>query len=327
MSEERPLRGRLAAGVIGVGSMGQNHARVYSELPGTKLLGVNDVDADRAAKMAREYRARSMTREDLLEAVDVVSVAVPTSHHFDAVAACIDHGVDVLVEKPFVDDIQQGRELADRAREAGVTLQVGHIERFNPATQVLADIVSDLDIVSIEIDRLGPPLDRDNEDNVVMDLMIHDLDILLSLIDADVTSLSAVAYDESHATTQFKFESDTVATLTASRLTQQKVRQLSLTALSCRVNVDFISQSVEIHRRSFPEYVESDGDIRHRQESVVERPIVETCEPLKAELASFVEAADTGARPVVTAEDALEVLILLEEIEADALGEIQKVTQ
>ncbi|APE95089.1 oxidoreductase [Halodesulfurarchaeum formicicum] len=266
-----------------------------------------------------------MDRDELLEAVDVASVAVPTPHHYEAVAACIDHGVDVLVEKPFVDDLERGRELAARAREAGVTLQVGHIERFNPATQVLVEMVPDLDVVAIEIDRLGPPLDRDNEDNVVMDLMIHDLDILLSLIDDDVTSLSAVAHDDRHATAQFKFENDSVATLTASRVTQQKIRQLSLTALSCRVNVDFISQSVEIHRRSFPEYVEADGDIRHRHESVVERPIVETGEPLKAELASFVEAAETGTEPVVTPEAALEVLALLQEIEADALEEPQTV--
>lgn len=321
MSDDPPIGGRVAAGVVGVGSMGQNHARVYSELPDTTLVGVHDVDGDQAAKTAAEYRARPMPRAELLEAVDVASVAVPTRHHFDAVAACIDHGVDVLVEKPFVDDVEQGRELADRAREAGVTLQVGHIERFNPATQVLADIVPDLDVVAIEIDRLGPPLDRHNEDNVVMDLMIHDLDILLSLVDDDVTSLSAVAHDERHASAQFKFAGDSVATLTTSRVTQQKVRQLSLTALSCRVNVDFVSQSVEIHRRSVPEYVEADGDIRHRHESVVERPMVETEEPLKAELSSFVEAARTGAEPLVTAEDALSVLAMLEQIETEAFGE------
>lgn len=326
MSDGAPPRGRVAAGVVGVGNMGQNHARVYSELLDTTLVGVHDVDAQRAENTAAAYHARAMSREDLLDAVDVASVAVPTPHHFDAVAACIDHGVDVLVEKPFVDDVQQGRELAERAREASVTLQVGHVERFNPATQVLADLAADLDVVAVEIDRLGPPLDRDNEDNVVKDLMIHDLDILLSLVDADVTSLSAVAHDDRHATAQFKFEGDCVATLTASRVTQQKVRRLSLTALSCRVNVDFISQSVEIHRRSIPEYVEADGDIRHRHESVVERPIVETGEPLKAELASFVEAAETGTEPLVTAEEALEVLAVLEQVETDALGDPQKVT-
>jgi predicted dehydrogenase len=255
----------------------------------------------------------------LLKSVSAVSIAVPTQFHDGTVRECIDHGVDVLVEKPFVDDIQRGHELAAMARQAGVTLQVGHIERFNPATQVLADVVADLEVVAIDIDRLGPPLDRENEDNVVMDLMIHDLDILLSLIDQDISRLSAVARDERYVTSQFKFGDDSVATITASRLTQEKVRKLSVTAETCRVNVDFIDQSVEIHRRSLPEYVESDGNIRYRHESVVERPMIETCEPLKAELASFVDAVLTGTEPEVTPEDALEVLSVLGRIEADAL--------
>jgi predicted dehydrogenase len=320
------MEGQQAAGVTGVGNSGEHHARVYSDLPSTSLVGVNDVDADRAAETAAEHRATAMSRDELLDAVDVVSVAVPTQYHYETVRACIERGVNVLVEKPFVDDLEQGRKLAAMADDAGVTLQVGHIERFNPATQVLADIVPDLDVVAVDIDRLGPPLDRDNEDNVVMDLMIHDLDILLSLVDSDVAKLSAVARDDCYVTSQFKFDDDSVATVTASRLTQEKVRKLSITAVSCRVNVDFIDQSVEIHRRSLPEYVESDGNIRYRHESVVERPMIETGEPLKAELASFVAAVEAGTEPVVTPEDALEVLEVLDRVETDALGTPQKVT-
>lgn len=319
MTTPRSPVDRLAAGVIGVGSMGSHHARVYSELPGTTLAAVADVDAEQADRAAAEYRTTAMDQADLLETVDIVSVAVPTQFHYETVRECIEHGVDVLVEKPFVDDIQQGRELAEMARAAGVTLQVGHIERFNPATQVLADVVQDLEVVAVDIDRLGPPLDRENEDTVVMDLMIHDLDILLSLVDADIDRLSAVARDEQFVTSQFKFGDDSVATVTASRLTQEKVRTLSITAESCRVKVDFIEQSVEIHRQSLPEYIESDGNIRYRHESVVERPMVETGEPLKAELASFVDAVLTGNEPEVTPEDALEVLTVLGRIGADAL--------
>jgi predicted dehydrogenase len=326
MTEASTDDGRVAAGVIGVGSMGNHHARVYSELPSTTLVGVADVDTERAAETAAEYRARPMSRAALLDAVDVVSVAVPTRHHHEVVSECIEAGVDVLVEKPFVDDLDRGRELAERAREAGVTLQVGHIERFNPATRVVLDLVADLDVVAVDIDRLGPPLERENGDDVVLDLMIHDLDILLSLVDEEIESLSAVARDDRYATAQFKFEGGGVATLTASRLTQQKVRQLSITAVSCRVTVDFIAQTVEVHRRSLPEYVEADGSIRHRHESVIERPMVENGEPLKAELASFVEAATTGADPEVTPEDALEVLELLERIRSEALDPAREVT-
>lgn len=310
---------RLDAGVIGVGSMGQNHARVYSELPSATLLGVCDADKEQANTIAAEYGTLAMDRSELLDAVDVVSVAVPTPYHYETVLECIDRGVDVLVEKPFVDNLEKGRELANRARDADVTLQVGHIERFNPATRVLADIVPDLEVVAIDIDRLGPPLERTNGDSVIMDLMVHDIDILLSLVDSDIESVSAVARDEGHATAQFKFEDESLATLTASRRTQQKVRKLSITAESCRVNVDFITQSVEIHRRSHPEYIESDGEIRYRHESVVERPMVENGEPLKAELDAFVTAARDGTEPLVTAEEAIRVLELVMQIEILAL--------
>lgn len=317
----------VRAGVIGVGSMGQHHARVYNELPGTTLVGVSDTDPERAAEIATEHGTTAMSRPELLAAVDVVSIAVPTRFHADIVQECIDAGVDVLVEKPFVDDRARGRELAQNARAAGVTLQVGHIERFNPAIQILADIVPDLDVVSIDIDRLGPPLARENEDNVVMDLMIHDVDILLSLVEGTIASLSAIARDDRHATAQFEFEGGTVSTITASRLTQEKVRKLSITAESCRVNVDMISQTVEIHRRSLPEYIESDGDIRYRHESVVERPMIKNGEPLKAELESFVDAVRNGTEPVVTAEDALEVLEVVERIEGLALPPVPEVAQ
>jgi predicted dehydrogenase len=319
MTETNTSTQRLDAGVIGVGSMGQNHARVYSELRDADLVGVTDVDTDQAATVAAEYGTQSMSRSELLDAVDVVSVAVPTPYHYETTLECIERGIDVLVEKPFVDDLDKGRELAERAEAAGVTLQVGHIERFNPATRVLADIVPDLDIVAVDIDRLGPPLNRDNEDSVIMDLMVHDIDILLSLVDSDIESISAAARDERHATVQFRFENESVAALTASRLTQEKIRKLSVTAISCRVNVDFISQTVEIHRRSLPEYIESDGDIRYRHESVVERPIVENGEPLKAELESFIEAAREGTEPLVTAADAIRVLEIATQIEEMAL--------
>ena len=310
----------LAAGVIGVGSMGAHHARVYSELHTAKLVGVTDIDEEQAAEVAAEHGTVAMERSELLDAVDVVSVAVPTAYHYETVLDCIDRGVHVLVEKPFVAEREKGRELAERADAAGVTLQVGYIERFNPATRVLADIVPDLDVVAIDIDRLGPPVDRQGEDSVVMDLMVHDIDILLSLVDSEVASMSATARDEGHAAVQFQFEDESIAALTASRLTQQKVRQLSVTAISCRVNVDFISQTVEIHRHSVPEYVESDGDIRYRHESVIERPIVENGEPLKAELEAFVTAARDGTTPLVTAEDALRVLEVAERIERLALA-------
>ena len=145
------------AAVIGVGNMGRHHARVYSELPGVNLVGVFDVNDEQAREVAEDHNTRAMNMEALLHAADVASIAVPTQYHADIADQCIDHGVDVLVEKPFVDDVAEGRKLLDRADEAGVTVQVGHVERFNPAIRALSDIVADLDVIAVETQRLGPP--------------------------------------------------------------------------------------------------------------------------------------------------------------------------
>jgi len=314
------------AGVIGVGAMGANHARVYSELQGVELVGVADADGEQAESVGDEYGARAMSRADLLSAVEVVSIAVPTELHYEVAREAIEAGVDCLVEKPFVDDYERGEELAARAEAAGVTLQVGHIERFNPAVRVVTDLAPELDIISVDVRRLGPPVDRGGSDSVVFDLMVHDLDLLLSLVDADIEEIIANGRDKRHVSAQLTFSDGAIGDLTASRLTQQKVRRLSITAMECQVNVDFIDQSVEIHRQSMPEYVEQDGDVRYRQESVIERPMVQNGEPLKAELESFVTAAHNGSEPEVTAADGLRVLELAERIEQEALTESPEVS-
>ncbi|WP_117595690.1 MULTISPECIES: Gfo/Idh/MocA family protein [Haloprofundus] len=303
-------------GVIGVGHMGQNHVRVYSEMPGVDLAGVFDADDEQADRIAEEYGTTAYPMESLLDTVDMVSVAVPTRFHASIARDCIDAGVDLLVEKPFVDDLEVGRELVRRADEAGVTLQVGHIERFNPAITALSDITTDLDIIAIEAHRLGPPINRDLEDSVVMDLMIHDVDIVLSLVDAEVESVSAMGTrNTQYADAQIRFDDGTVVSLTASRLTQRKVRTLSVTADECRVDVDYISQSVDIHRNSLPEYIKQNGELRYRHESIVEQPMVEKNEPLRDELTAFVEAAKNGEKPRVTGEDALRAIEVTRKID------------
>ncbi|MFC3476455.1 Gfo/Idh/MocA family protein [Halobacterium litoreum] len=306
----------LSVGVIGVGSMGRNHVRVYRELAETDLVGVADADREAAERVAGEYGTEAFATGDLLSRVDAVSVAVPTSAHAPLVADAIDAGVHVLVEKPFVADPEEGRALADAARDAGVTLQVGHVERFNPAVRTLASILPGLDVIAVTAERLGPPVDRDLDASVVSDLMIHDIDVACAMLDADPISVSASGTaDGEYATAHCSFEGGVVASLTASRVTQQKVRRFAVTARECRVTVDYLDQSVEIHRSSTPEYVATNGDLRHRTESVVERPLVENGEPLKHELASFADAARNGTDPVVTAEDGVRAVELASCIE------------
>jgi predicted dehydrogenase len=301
----------LRVGVVGVGSMGRNHARVYDELAGAELVGVTDADAARASEVADAHATRAYDVQTLLDVVDAVSVVVPTAYHADVLADCIDAGVHALVEKPFVADVETGRELAARARSAGVTLQVGHIERFNPAVRTVADIVENLDVLAVEAHRLGPPLDRDLGSNVVHDLMIHDLDVVCALLGATPESVTAAGgHGGQYATATCTYPGGVVASFTASRVTQQKVRRLAITARECQVIVDYTDQSVEIHRSSAPEYVAGNGGFRHRTESVIERPMVDNGEPLAHELRAFLEAVRDGTEPVVSAEDGLRALEL-----------------
>ncbi|MFO7834805.1 MAG: Gfo/Idh/MocA family oxidoreductase, partial [Halohasta sp.] len=309
-------------GVIGVGSMGQHHARVYQELPSAELVGVADVDAEAATETASQYGTEPTSVESLLSTAAAVSIAVPTSYHYDTAMDAIESGVGVLIEKPIAEEPAQGRELLVAAEEAGVTLQVGHIERFNPAVRTLETVAGDLDVIAVDSQRLGPPAGREIADSVATDLMIHDADVLLSLVDAPVADVyAAETAGDQYVAATVEFETGVVATLTASRVTQQKVRTLSITAESCRVTVDYIDQSVRINRHSLPEYVETDGEVRYRHENVVERPTVENGEPLKKELTAFVEAVRTGSEPIVTAADGVRALELVQRVEAVAASE------
>jgi predicted dehydrogenase len=308
-------------GVIGVGSMGRNHARVYRELPTADLVGVYDADEASARAVADEYDTRYRSLDELLSVCEAVSIAVPTEYHFDTAHECIDAGVDVLVEKPFVESVEEGERLIEFADERDVLLQVGHIERFNPAVSTLMDLVDDLDVIAVDTHRLGPPVDRDIDESAVMDLMIHDLDILLALVDDDVAAVDAVGNrDARYASANVEFESGVVGQLTASRVTQEKIRTLSISAESCRVTVDYIDQTLEVTRGSIPEYIREGGDFTHRHESVVEQLSVENREPLKNELDAFLDASRTNTEPVVTGEDGLRALKLITTIDTLSKG-------
>ncbi|WP_148414101.1 Gfo/Idh/MocA family protein [Haloferax sp. KTX1] len=315
---DEPVR----AGVIGVGSMGQNHVRVYDELGDTELVGVYDVDDDRAASVADDYGTTARSMDDLLDEADVVSVVVPTQFHYENAKRALESDVHVLVEKPFVEDPANGQELIDIADERDLALQVGHIERFNPAVRTLRDLVDDLDIHAVSTERLGPPIDRAIDDTVVMDLMIHDLDIVLDIVDGAVDSYDAAGTpDCRYANANLTFDSGVAASLTTSRVTQEKVRGLTISAADCRVKVDYIDQSIEIHRSSVPTYIDDESLVRHRHENFVETLAVEQVEPLKSELRSFANAARTGSDPVVDGEQGLRVLKLTKALDEAAQAE------
>jgi len=308
-------RETLDAGVIGVGTMGSHHVRVYNELPDVSLVGLTDADASAAAETAEAYGTQVYDVDELLRRVDLVSIAVPTRFHYEMASRAIAAGVAVLIEKPLVRDPQRGRDLIAAADNEGVPLQVGHIERFNPVVDVLEDVIEDLDVIAASARRLGPPVNRDVEDDVVVDLMIHDIDVVLSLLDAPVAGVTAVgACDGDYADAQVELEDGTVCSLTASRVTQERIRDLSVTARNCHIDVDFMNQAVRIYRHSDPSYHTDDGDVRYSQESIIERPAVESDEPLKRELRSFVDAVRTGSDPAIPGPEGLRALRIAQEI-------------
>jgi predicted dehydrogenase len=307
---------RTDVGVIGVGSMGQHHARVYRDLNDTNLIGIADADPERVSEIAEKYGTEAMETDNLLAAADAVSVVVPTQYHYDVVTTCLDAGVATFVEKPVLGSLEQAGDLLAEVKNADVPVQVGHIERFNPAVTALSKIIEGLSLVSVRARRLGPEPDRKIQDSAVIDLMIHDIDIVLSLFDEMPTVVSGSGTRAGrHASALLEFEGDRMASLTASRKTQRKVRTLELTAEECFIQVDYLDQSIEIHRNSIPEYIEEDGDIRFKHESIVEHPVVHNAEPLQKELESFLKAVETNSMPEISVRDGLDVLSVALEIE------------
>lgn len=304
-------------GVIGTGSMGENHARIYHELPSVELVAVYDEDQDLAIEMAERFATAVLHPEEMWDVVDAVSIAVPTRYHYDYTDRALRSNVHVLVEKPFVEDPDQGLELVERAERNGLVLQVGHVERFNPAVQALGNVLEDHEVIAVDANRLGPPIKaaRNIDDDIVNDLMIHDIDVVLSLIESPVTSIQALGTaDDKYISTLLGFDGGVVCSLTASRVTQKKVRTLEVTTTNCQIEVDYIDRSLQIHRRSSPEFVTDHGDVRYRNESIVERPMVRNGEPLKKEIESFIDATRDGRDPVVSGRDALRALKLARRI-------------
>lgn len=297
---------KLRAGVVGVGHLGQHHARLYAALPDSTLVGVTDQNLERAKTIADRHGAhRYDSLTELLKHVDVVSVAVPTSGHYAVAKTCLEAKKHVLVEKPIAVHPAEAQELVELARVHGCRLQVGHSERFNPIMQTMRPQIQRP--AFIEGHRLGSFSERGTDVDVVLDLMIHDLDLVLSFNPGRVEEVRAAgvpvlssAIDIANA--RIQFQSGCVANLTASRVSFNKMRRLRLFQRDSYVSIDFQSRQGMVGRRS----------ARQGQ-----RPSIELEEfkgndeePLKLQLESFLQAVKTGSRPVVSGEDgaaALEV--------------------
>jgi predicted dehydrogenase len=300
--------------------MGQYHALALAEIWGVDLVGVVDTDFARAQQVAAPYGARAFRdHRELTGLVDFATVAVPTEKHFEVARDLLEAGVHVLVEKPMAPTLEEAKELFRVARQRNRVLHVGHVERFNGAVQEVRKIVERP--ILIESRRLGPFVPRVAGDSVVMDLMIHDIDIVLGLVDSEprrVTAVGASVHSSvaDVANVQIVFESGTVATITASRATEEKIRTLAVTQPDAYILLDYSHQDIEIHRRAAQEYYLDRESIRYRQASFVEHVLVHKDNPLKLEIRHLIAAAQsaaaTGQVELPEAEDLRSLAVALE---------------
>ena len=287
-------------GIVGVGKMGEYHVGVLSDMREAELVGIVDSDQKRAKIVSERYKTSNYTDyKELFKKVDAVVLAVPTSMHYSIGKEFIEAGIHTLLEKPCTDDLRQAEELFDIAAKKNVTLHIGHVERFNGAVQELFKIVKDP--IYIECRRMSPFSSRIKDDGVVLDIMIHDIDIVLNLVESDVVNINVIGNSvfskrDDVVNAQIEFKNGCIANLLASRVSQNKVRTLEVTQKESSILLDYTEQEIFVHRQSFSESQLSPGSLRYKQESLVERIFVHKDNPLKLELKHFIDCAANGSR-------------------------------
>ena len=310
-------------GVIGVGRMGKSHCRVYSNLHRARLAGVCDVDEANGRRVAQEYDVPYYDQvEALLDHVDAVSLVTPTPLHFDLAMHCLDKGVHVLIEKPITETVEQAEILVKTAQEKRLIVQVGHIERFNPAYVELKNVLQEMTVLAVNLRRLSAYENSNKDVDVVLDLMIHDIDLALDLMAEqpamlNAHGLTALSNVVDHAAAHMNFNSGALLTMTASRITEQKIRTIEVTALEAYLECDLLNKNIAVHRRSISQYLNHNHQgVKYRHESIIERIHVPIFEPLFLELQHFVDCILQNTPPKVSAKDGLSALKLATVIQA-----------
>lgn len=295
----------LRLGVVGVGHIGKNHARLYADIGAADFTAIYDTDAANAAQIADQYKVRAAgSLEEFAELIDAASVATPTNTHFAIAQSLLEKGKHLLIEKPIADETSQASRMAALATERKLILQVGHVERFNPVLSALEARLTHPRF--IEAHRLSPFPNRSTDIGVVLDLMIHDLEIILHLVRSPVQTIDAVGVPvlsrgEDIANARLRFENGCVANITSSRISPERMRKIRVFQEDAYLSLDYQSQTGEIYRKV--------GGGIERSEVEIERE-----EPLKRQLLSFIECARTGLRPKVTGFEATAALELAVEI-------------
>jgi predicted dehydrogenase len=292
-------------GVVGVGHIGKNHARLYADLAGARFTALYDTDPTVAEQRAAEFGVKAAASlEEFADQIDAASIATPTNTHFEIGRELLSLGKHLLVEKPIADNTAHASELAELAASRGLVLQVGHVERFNPVLGALEKRLTNPRF--IEAHRLSPYPNRSTDIGVVLDLMIHDLEIILHLVRSPVQTIDAVGVPvlsrgEDIANARIRFENGCVANITSSRISPEQMRKIRVFQEDVYLSLDYQNQSGEMYRRT--------ADGLTKEEVEIERE-----EPLKRELAAFIECAATGRPPKVSGFQAAAALKLAVEI-------------
>ena len=311
----------VRVGVIGIGNMGWHHARVLSLLKDAELVGVADPDPKRGQLAVEQFGCQWFASyEEMLGQVEAVCIAVPTLLHHRVGMACFNAGVHVLIEKPIAASQEEAAELIRAADAAGRLLQVGHIERFNPAFRELVKVVANEDVVVLEARRHSPNPDRANDVSVVLDLMIHDIDLVLELAGAPVVSLAAAGGRSAEGPIDYVnatlgFANGVVASLTASKMAHRKIRSLSAHCRRALVETDFLNRSLQIHRRSHQSFSADHGELLYRNDGFIEEVSTSPVDPLVAELEHFLQCVRGLEKPAVDGPQASRALLLADLIE------------
>lgn len=300
----------LRIAVIGVGHLGRHHARILASLPDVQLVAIVDTNRPRAEEIAAACGTKALSDASALYGqVDAVTVAVPTELHHDIVMPFLRAGVPALVEKPMARTLAEADAMVDAAAASGVALAVGHTERFNPAVEAARGLL--VDPRFIEVHRLGTFPERSLDIDVVFDLMIHDLDVVLSIVHADVESIEAVGVPVltgrvDIANARLRFTNGCIANLTASRISRDRVRKIRFFQPAAYLSVDYAAQKIEMWRLT-----KGEGGMPSIQGGEV--PVKEE-EPLKRELQDFVDAIRERRTPLVSGQQGRRALALAQQI-------------
>jgi len=290
----------IKVGVVGVGKMGEYHVGILSEIRDVALTMISDVHEERGQDLAKRFGLQfSAQHEDLIGKVDAVVIAVPTSLHYPVAKFFLENGIHVLLEKPCANNLDHARELFDIAGKNNLVLNIGHIERFNGAVQELDKLVTDP--IFVECKRMGPFSKRMRDDGVVLDIMIHDIDIVLNLMRSKVRRLnvmgkSVFTENDDLVNVQMEFENNCIANIIASRASQNKIRTLAITQKDSYVVLDYTDQEIYVHRHSSSDYMLSRDTLRYKQESLIERIFVHKDNPLKLEQQHFLNCIQNDSQ-------------------------------